>query len=280
MPPSLLFLSSNPRIAVNASGSGEAVIFLHGVGTTRSSWDAQLAHFSNNHFAVAWDARGYGDSDDYDGDLNFARDFSTDLARVLDDLEIEKAHVVGLSMGGLIAQCFYFAHPDRVATLVLAHTFPSFRALGDKFIDQFVSTRLQPLLDGGTPADAADATVKGLLGPQASEEARRHFHASLCALRRDSYIKALQGLLEQDAPGALDDIKVPTFLLTGDHDRLSPPPISEVMARSIAGSELTIISECGHLSNIERPGEFNRLVHGFVSRHGGIATPRMPFSGS
>jgi 3-oxoadipate enol-lactonase len=272
MPASVRFLSVNPRIAVNVSGSGEAVIFLHGVGTTRSSWDAQLAHFSATHFAVAWDARGYGDSDDYDGDLNFAADLSGDLANVLDDLNTQTAHIVGLSMGGLIAQCFYFAHPRRVATLTLAHTFPSFRALGANFVDQFVATRFQPLLDGGTPADAADATVKGLLGPQASEAARRHFHASLCALRRDSYIKALRGLLEQGAPGALEDIKVPTLLLTGDHDRLAPPPVSQDMADRIAGSEISIVPDCGHLSNIERPDEFNRIVRDFISRHGGIAT--------
>ncbi len=274
MPASLRFLSAKPRIAVNVSGSGEAVIFLHGVGTTRSSWDAQLAHFHHTHFAAAWDARGYGDSDDYDGDLNFAADFSGDLANVLDELNIQTAHIVGLSMGGFIAQCFYFAHPKRVATLVLAHTFPSFRALGDAFVDQFVATRFQPLLDGATPAEAADVTVKGLLGPQASADARQHFHASLCALRRNSYIKALRGLLEQDAPGALEDIKVPTLLLTGDHDRLAPPPVCQDMAGRIASSEITIIAECGHLSNIECPDEFNRIVHGFVSRHGGIATRR------
>jgi 3-oxoadipate enol-lactonase len=274
MPASFRLLSANPRIAVNISGSGEAVIFLHGVGTTRSSWDAQLAHFHATHFAVAWDARGYGDSDDYDGDLNFAVDFSGDLANVLDELNIQTAHIVGLSMGGFIAQCFYFAHPQRVATLTLAHTFPSFRALGDTFVDQFVATRFQPLLDGGTPADAADATVKGLLGPRASEAARRHFHTSLCALRRDSYIKALRGLLQQGAPGVLEDITVPTLLLTGDHDRLAPPPVSRDMAHRIAGSEIMIIPDCGHLSNIERPDEFNRILRDFVSRHGGIATRR------
>src|SRR5690606_23949856 len=82
-------LSAKPRIAVNVSGSGEAVIFLHGVGTTRTSWDAQLAHFKATHLAVAWDARGYGDSDDYESDLNFAADFSDDLARVLDELDIQ-----------------------------------------------------------------------------------------------------------------------------------------------------------------------------------------------
>jgi len=259
---------------VNVSGSGEAVIFLHGVGTTRTSWDAQLPFFQNTHLAAAWDARGYGDSDDYDGPLDFAGDFSRDLANVLDGLGVESAHVVGLSMGGLIAQCFYFAYPDRVATLVLAHTFPSFAALGEKFVSQFVTTRVQPLLDGGSPADTATATVQALLGPNASEESRRHFHQSLCALRKEPYTRTLQGLVAQDAPGELEDIRVPTLVLTGEHDRLSPPVISHAMSGRIADSELTIIPDCGHLSNIERPAKFNAIVHAFVTRHAGIATAR------
>src|SRR5687768_330744 len=104
MPVERRFVSARPRIAVNVCGSGEAVVFLHGVGTTKSSWDAQLAFFGRTHLAIAWDARGYGDSDDYEGDLDFAADFSGDLAAALDGLDITAAHIVGLSMGGLIAQ--------------------------------------------------------------------------------------------------------------------------------------------------------------------------------
>lgn len=269
---SLRLLGARPRIAVNVCGSGEAVIFLHGVGSTRSSWDAQLASLQRTHFAAAWDARGYGDSDDYDGRLDFAADFSRDLANVLDGLNVRSAHIVGLSMGGLIAQCFYFAHPDRVATLVLAHTFPSFAALGEKFVKQFVATRLQPLLEGGSPEDMADATVQALLGPAASEGARRHLHQSLSALRREPYTKTLQGLVAQEAPGLLEEIRVPTLVLTGEHDRLSPPPLSHSMSARIAGSELKIIANCGHLSNIERPAELSTIVHAFTRRHAGIAT--------
>lgn len=272
MPPDLRLVSRAPCIAVNVSGSGEAIIFLHGVGTTKSSWAAQLVHFGDSYFAIAWDARGYGDSDDYDGDLEFATDLAGDLSKVLTALGVETAHIVGLSMGGLVAQCFYFANPRRVATLILANTFPSFRALGDAFVDQFVARRLQPLLDGASPADSADDTVNGLLGPDASDAARHHLRSSLRALRKDSYVKALRGMLAQPAPGHLERITVPTLVLTGEHDRLSPPAIAHDMSARVPGSDLKIIPGCGHLPNIEEPATFNAIVSEFVGRHSGVAT--------
>ena len=265
-------LARNPKIAVIAAGSGETLVFLHGVGTTKTAWHAQLAFFRNTHFACAWDARGYGDSDDYEGALDFARDFTADLAAVLDDLKVRKAHLVGLSMGGLIAQCFYFAHPERVATLVLAHTFPSFGSLGDEFVSRFVANRLRPLLDGAQPADLADATVVSLVGPSAPQSARDYLRSSLCELRKDPYTRTLQGLVRQPPPGALEDIVVPTLVLTGEFDSLSQPGLARAMASRIRGSQFVVIPDCGHLSSLERPAPFNAAVRDFLTCHGDRAT--------
>jgi 3-oxoadipate enol-lactonase len=265
-------LARSPKIAVIVAGSGEALVFLHGLGTNKTAWNAQLALFQNTHFACAWDARGYGDSDDYEGALDFARDFTGDLAAVLDDLKVQKAHLVGLSMGGLIAQCFYFAHPERVATLVLAHTFPSFGSLGDEFVSGFVANRLQPLLNGAQPADLADASVWSLVGPSAPQSAREHLRSSLCALRKGSYTRTLQSLVRQPPPGALEEIAVPTLVLTGELDPLSQPGLARVMASRIRGSQFVIIPDCGHLSSLERPGAFNAAVRDFLTRHADRAT--------
>jgi 3-oxoadipate enol-lactonase len=261
-----------PKIAVMLAGSGETLVFLHGVGTTKTAWNEQLAFFRSSHFSCAWDARGYGDSDDYDGPLDFARDFTADLAAVLDDLKIQTAHLVGLSMGGLIAQCFYFAHPERVATMVLAHTFPSFGSLGDTFVSRFVANRLRPLLDGAQPADLADATVASLVGPSAPQSARDHLHASVRELRKGPYTRTLQGLIRQSPPGELEEIAVPTLVLTGEFDRLSPPDMAHAMASRIRGSQSVTIQNCGHLSSLERPAAFNAAVRDFLNRHAGRAT--------
>src|SRR5262249_23161569 len=159
---------------------------------------------------------------------------------------------------------FYFAYPHRVKTLVLAHTFPSFGALGEAFVSQFVATRLKPLLEGGSPADSAAATVQTLLAADASNEARDHFHRSLCELRKDSYIRTITGLVNQPAPGPLKNIRVPTLVLPGEHDRLSQPSLAHVMSARIAHSQVHIIPNCGHLSNLEKPTHFNSVVHEFI----------------
>src|SRR5258706_7511304 len=112
-----------PRIAVQHDGAGELVMFLHGIGGNRDNWDDQLVHYAPHSHAAAWDARGYADSDDYPGELSIT-DFAGDLRRVLDHFKADKAHIVGLSLGGRVAQRFYFKHPDRVRSLVLADTRP------------------------------------------------------------------------------------------------------------------------------------------------------------
>src|ERR1039458_10557384 len=105
-----------PSIAIDRSGGGPLVLFMHEIGGNRTNCQEQLPVFGEKFHAVAWDARGYGASDDYEGPLDFG-DFGRDLIRVLDHFQVNRAHLVGLSMGGLIAFDFHAAHPNRVATL-------------------------------------------------------------------------------------------------------------------------------------------------------------------
>ena len=100
-----------PHIAVDHMGTGDLVVFLHGIGGNKRNWVDNLPAFAAHWHAVAWDARGYGESDDYEGPLTFT-DFSHDVARVLDHFGAKKAHIVGLSMGGRIAQDFAALHVE------------------------------------------------------------------------------------------------------------------------------------------------------------------------
>jgi pimeloyl-ACP methyl ester carboxylesterase len=263
-----LFLETDPRIAVALSGARqeEAVIFLHGLGSTKESWHRQLEYFGETHFAVAWDARGYGESGDYPGELVFDRDFVADLNSTMNSLGIGRAHLIGLSMGGVIAQSFYFVHPSRVASLVLAHTFPDFRSLGEDVVADFIARRLQPILDGGSPADLALSAARVLLSANAPDEAKNRLIASLSALRKESYVKAVRALVTHASARALEVIAVPTLILAGELDRLVPVSMAQHMAARISGSELAIVKGAGHLSNLERPEEFNQIVQSFLQR--------------
>ena len=130
---------------------------------------------------MAWDTRGYGDSEDYEGPLDF-EDFAHDLVRVIDHFNTDRAHLCGLSIGGPIAQCFYRSYPERVASLVLAATFTHWgAALGDSALENYLSLRLKPLQEGGKkPCDIADAIAKSshlinIEQPQVFNHAVLHF---------------------------------------------------------------------------------------------------------
>ncbi|HRX90306.1 MAG TPA: alpha/beta fold hydrolase, partial [Steroidobacteraceae bacterium] len=125
MPPELVVstvrVPGEPRLVADVCGDGELVVLLHGIGGNRSNWARQLRVLAPRCRAVAYDARGYGESDDGPVPLSMA-DFSSDLGRVLDYFGAARAHVIGLSMGGMVAMDYCLRAPVRVASLVLADT--------------------------------------------------------------------------------------------------------------------------------------------------------------
>jgi 3-oxoadipate enol-lactonase len=163
-------------IAYDIGGHGPLVVFLHGIGGNRRNWEGQVDYFGARFCAVAWDARGYGASDDSPHPLRF-RDYADDLARLLDHLDAARAHLVGLSMGGMILQDFYSRHPDRVATLSLVDTSVGFGSVSQEVRRDFLARRLEPLERGLTPADIAPAVVEVLVAKDATPR-----HASGCVL--------------------------------------------------------------------------------------------------
>ena len=118
-------------IAYDIEGSGPLVVFLHGIGGNRTNWHGQLDRFGDRFCVVSWDARGYGASDDSPQTLTFS-DYADDLVCLLDHLQATHAHLVGLSMGGMIIQDFYGRYPGRVATLTLVDTSSGFGSLPEE----------------------------------------------------------------------------------------------------------------------------------------------------
>lgn len=258
-----------PRIAVDHAGTGDLVVFLHGIGGQRSNWHAQLDALSDRFHVAAWDARGYGASEDYEEPLAFA-DFSADLLRVLDHFGAATAHLVGLSMGGMIAQDFYRRLPQRVRSLVLADTRNVF---GRHDSEEFLRQREAPLLAGLTPKDIAPTLVRALAGPRASPAAMAQLTGSIAALRKDSYLKVLRTttLVAEEADfrgmqGFVDlaSVRVPTLVICGTEDTVTPPAMSRAIAGGIANARLVWIEGAGHLSNIEQPEVFNAALRDFL----------------
>ncbi len=248
-----IFVGSSPRIAVSVAGKGEPVFFVHGIGSNRHSWDGQVEFFSKYFRAAAWDARGYGDSEDYEGPLQFST-FTSDLLSVFDHLNVRKAHLVGLSMGGRISRNFALAHPERLKSLTLANTSPGFGALTPGQVAGFVEQRkkLEPA-----------AQAKRLVGPKAPQAAIDKLQAALSAVHRESYLKTVEASVAQDLAAPVEKIRVPTLVIGGKHDPLYSIDIARGLAKRIPGAKLVEL-DCGHVSNLELPDEFNATVLEFL----------------
>lgn len=255
-----------PEIAIDYAGSGPLIVFLHGIGGDRSTWRPQMEAFSDRYTVAAWDARGYGDSDDYDGPLRFA-DMADDLTRVLDAFAVGRAHIVGTSMGGRISLETYARHPDRFATLTLAGVHARFGSFSPEAQRDFVEQRRKPLMeDGLEPADLAPRVVGKLAGPNASAAARDAAIAAMSRLHKESYIKTVTATTTFDREAILAEIAVPTLVIGGEFDPLTPPALTRKVADAIPGAEYHRIYDVGHLGNLENPVEFNRLLDNFLSR--------------
>ena len=273
-------LSGTPSLAFDLAGdgSGELVLFMHGIGGNRSNWRTQLPEFAERFSCAAWDARGYGDSDDYEGPLAFD-DFVADVLRVLDHFGVAKGHLLGLSMGGRIAMRTALLHPDRVATLTLVDTHEGFAAFSAEQRQAFVDSRRAPLLAGKEPADIADPVARSLIGPHAAPEHLEELRRSIAALHKGSYIKSLEATVAQVDLGDIAAIRAPAHFIVGAEDPLTPPAMHYEMAAKLGGAPVSVLTRAGHLSNIENAPAFNRAALAWLTdRHGLGAAPTQNFS--
>ncbi|MGZ0218256.1 MAG: alpha/beta fold hydrolase [Acidimicrobiales bacterium] len=266
-------ISGVPELACDLVGDGPPVVFLHGIGGNRTNWTRQLLALEDEFSTMAWDARGYGDSADVAGERRFSH-FADDLARLLDQQNIEKAHLVGLSMGARILLTFFPLHAERVATLTLCDCFYGFDAMSDEKRSDFMALREKPLREGKTFADLAPALVESLVSPDCPPEIAAELYDSIVMLRVEPYLKTLMATTVFDAYAAMEEINVPVQLIFGEHDRLSPPSIGEEMVDLITDARLEVLEGAGHLSNLERPAQFNDTLRSFLAPRATLARYR------
>jgi 3-oxoadipate enol-lactonase len=240
---------------VSHAGSGPLVLFLHGIRGNRRDWARQVALFSQRYLAVAVDARGFGESDDYDGWLVFD-DLIGDVLRVARHFKAERMHIVGLAMGGRIGRHVALRHPERVASLTLVSTNPGFDALSANEVRRFVTER----------ANRTPEILARLIGSQARPGTLEEVQASVGRLREQSYLKMLEASVLQDRATPLESLRVPTLVVAGDEDFVLPPEMTRAMAARIPGAELMLMQGIGHFPPLEQPERFNAAVIDFITR--------------
>lgn len=247
------------------AGDGtETVLFLHGLGGDWTNWKPQLTELSAKRRCISWTMPGYGDSPPLKT-LSWSA-LADSAVRLLDIAEVDAATIVGLSMGGYVAQQIAFDHPKRVERLVLVATSATFGRPGDaSFKKEFLATRQAPLDEGKTPADLAPDVVEALLGSKPHRSARKNCERSMSRISPEAYRRALSTLVTWDGRKQLSKIQVPTLCVAGDEDTTAPVASLERLAASIGGARLEVIEKCGHLVNLEQPRAFNRVVSEFLT---------------
>ncbi len=244
-------------------GAGAAVVFLHGIGGAAAAWQPQVEVLGEDYQAIAWDLPGYGETPALP-DMTFAA-ISDALARLLDKAAIDACHLVGHSMGGMIAQEFAASHADRLGSLVLSGTSPAFGNPDGDFQKKFVADRLGPLEAGHDMAWMAADVVPTMIGPAADPEGTALAIACMSRVPEVTYRAMVAALITFDRRDTLGTIQVPTLVLAGDHDRQAPAAMMERMAARIPDARYHCLENCGHLANLEQPEAFNAIVSEFLN---------------
>jgi len=248
-------------------GRGDALLFLHAFPLGLSMWDAQAAALRPSLRVVRFDGRGFGGSPAGDGPLTMDR-IADDAAALMDHLSLERVVLCGCSMGGYAALAFARRHPRRLRGLVLQDT----RAAADT--DEARTNRrllAERVLREGAEAAAA-AFVPKLLGATTQRENPRlvsEVRETILANPPRGIADALFGLgLRPDSTPGLGDIRVPTLVLCGEEDVLTPPADSKALHAAIAGSRIDIVPRAGHLANMEAPEAVSTALAAFAAEVG------------
>ena len=244
---------------VDGTSDGPALVFSNSLGTDHRLWDRQMPAVEERFRIVRYEACGHGVSDPPRGPVTIER-LALDLLALLDHLDIERAIVCGCSLGGVIALWLAVNRPDRLTGVVLANT-------GAKVgTNERWDARIAAVRAGGTAA-VRDQVVGRFLTPEfraRDPETTALISGMFGATNADGYIAACEALRANDLRADASKVRIPVLIVGSERDQSTPPVLSRELHASIEGSELVMIPEAAHLSNVEQPEHFNGVLLRFL----------------
>jgi 3-oxoadipate enol-lactonase len=256
----------NLNICYEDYGQGDIpVIFIHGFPFDKSSWHPQLDFLKDSNRVIAYDIRGFckSTSEDMKASMDL---FAQDLISLMDVLHIRQSIICGLSMGGYIALNAVRHYPDRFKALVLCDT----QSIADtaegkekryKTIEEVEKNGLKDFAETFTGKIFAPSTLEN------NKEVVDYIKNTILSTPVPTVARTLSALAQRlETSSILHEIKIPTLILCGEQDSVTPPEQSEYMHKHIIGSEYHVIKNAGHMSNLEQPEAFNLLLKNFLDR--------------
>ena len=253
--------TNNVETYYEIHGDGAPLVLIPGLGACHKLWQPQIEPFSRHFRVIVYDVRGHGESSGHDEKYS-VRLFASDLKALLDSLGIEKAHVCGLSLGGLIAQQFAIDYPTVVDKLVLAGTFCHTPVWG-KLVLPFLKFINRIVLTSVGMERYAKIVAKGIFKKKEQEELRDFYVREVAKISKKELYKVIDATYSFDSLNVLKDIRSSTLILNAEgekHERKQ----AEIMHREIRDSRKALILDAFHATNLEKPEEFNRLVVEFL----------------
>ncbi len=266
---------NNIKLSYHRIGKGSPLVLIAGLGMDHMCWLYQIPDFQKNYTLILPDNRGMGQSSGSDEQYT-TKMMADDIARLLSKLDIKKAHVLGSSMGGMIAQELALHHPDLVDKLLLCSTFskhPEMITYLKQGLNQLGNRKKNDLSD--LHADTFTfGPVYDFFLKQVFDETYFKMHESMITntLKRfiqqdlfvETFLKQLYAIFHHDTLNRLSQITADTLVLTGNNDRLVPTNCSEVLAEKIPNATLSVIDDATHVFHIEQPELFNHIIHLFL----------------
>jgi len=247
------------EMQVQVAGEGPALVFCHGFTTTGAFWREQLTPFSRTHQVVVVNLPGHGPSASPSNRKYSIDAFAKDLAQVFEQLSLSNAVLVGLSMGGTIAQTFALRHPEKLVGLVLVGATP--HGLGP---DVQVENVLAAISELGI-AEASKRVIERSFAPATPQALLEFAKREVVQTPEHVAREAIASLNESDTRDELGRISVPTLVVCGKEDRITPPEQSEELARGIRDARLVLLEKAGHFPMLEVPEQFNAKLREFLN---------------
>lgn len=249
------------NVSVEGRDSGPTLMLSNSLGATLQMWEPQMAMLTKLFRVIRYDRRGHGKSGAPPGPYSMDR-FGKDAIAILDDLNIEKVHWCGLSMGGMVGQWLGAHAPQRIERLILANTtcyYPD---------PTNWNNRIRAIGEGGLAA-VADGVIAAWLTADFRErepQITARLKAMLLATPMQGYVACCEALRTLDQRALLPHIKAKTLVIAGRHDTATTVEAAEFIRSHIPGASMTIL-DAAHISNVERPHEFTEAVVGFLTQN-------------
>ncbi len=251
------------------------LVLLHGMGSTAAVWLPQLEHFGRTRYTLAWTMPGYGASPPLEGGLSWDA-LADALAALCDAHALPRIHLLGHSIGGMVAQAFARRHRERLASLVLSASSAGFGQASAAWKADFLRQREEPLAQHATFADAAPALLARFCAPCITPGMRALAAHAAAGLDKAAYLDAMRLLLTFDGADDLARLDLPVLLVAGSDDQQAPLKAQQRLLERLPQGRLVVLEGLNHMANLEAPARFDASVEAFVQEVEGAEAAALP----